>query len=767
MRRLWILLASVCLVEFAVLGWMGVRIWQAMPPIPERVVADGGETVVSDGDIARGQNVWQTLGGMDVGSVWGHGGYVAPDWTADWLHREAESVLDQWARRDHGMAYDELPPETQAALRERLTRTFRANRYDPATRTLTIEPERALAFASNLRHYTDVFSNGKSEYAIPKAALTDPERLRQLASFFFWSAWAATAVRPGEQVSFTSNWPHEPLVGNRPTGDAVVWTGVSVLVLLAGIGAFVWYYAGLRADETPESVPSADPMVGLRVTPSQSATIKYFVVVAALLLLQILTGVITAHYSVEGDSLYGIPLSRWLPYSVTRTWHLQLGLFWIATSWLAAGLFIGPLVSGREPRGQRFGVNVLFGALLLVVLGSLAGEWASIHGHLSDAMAFYFGDQGYEYIELGRVWQIALFVGLLLWLVLMLRAIGPALRGDGESRPLVAIFALSAGAIALFYGAGLMWGRHTHLSMVEYWRWWVVHLWVEGFFEVFATTVIAFLFARLGLLRPKLAAEASLAAAAIYLAGGIVGTAHHLYFAGTPTAVLALGATFSALEVVPLVLIGRSAMKDLHTSRAAPWAHKIPLARLLLRRRGLLEPGGRGALRLHDQSPDRPLLHAGPQHDAGPRARRPLRRIRNAGPGSHADVPARPASRPGLARGPAEIRLLGHEPGPAGADRPLPAAPGPGPDLGLGERRLLVRPQPGPPRPPPGPDPEVDASARRHALRPGRDRPGALRIRAPLRLVGRRSRPARVDDGDPEPRERAYGIVTGGTVARA
>jgi nitric oxide reductase subunit B len=195
---------------------------------------------------------------------------------------------------------------------------------------------------------------------------------------------------------------------------------------------------------------------------------------------------------------------------------------------------------------------------VLVVVGSLAGEWTSIHGRLDDVTAFYFGHQGWEYLELGRVWQAALFVGLVLWFVLMLRAIGPALRQQADGRPLVWIFALAAGAIALFYGAGLLYGRDTHISMVEYWRWWVVHLWVEGFFEVFATTVIAFLFARLGLLDVRLAATASLAAATIYLAGGVVGTAHHLYFAGTPTPVLALGATFSALEVVPLVLIGRS-----------------------------------------------------------------------------------------------------------------------------------------------------------------------------------------------------------------
>jgi nitric oxide reductase subunit B len=290
--------------------------------------------------------------------------------------------------------------------------------------------------------------------------------LHELSSFFFWTAWASAANRPGDTISYTSNWPHEPLVGNAATGDAVVWTGVSIMMLLASIGTFVWYYAAQPPAEPLPSVPETDPILGWKATPSQMATLKFFVVVAALFLIQILTGAVTAHYGVEGDALYGIPLSRWLPYSITRTWHLQLGLFWIATSWLAAGLFIGPLVSGKEPRGQRLGVNVLFIALVVVVAGSLTGEYLSVHNRLSESNSFYWGHQGWEYIDLGRIWQAGLFIGLLLWLYLMLRVIRPALREKGEPRQLVLVFALSAGAIALFYGAGLMYGRNTHISVV-------------------------------------------------------------------------------------------------------------------------------------------------------------------------------------------------------------------------------------------------------------------------------------------------------------
>jgi nitric oxide reductase subunit B len=574
MKRLWLAFVAVMVVSFLILGWIGTRIYQEMPPIPEKVVTTSGETLIDIGEIGAGQNVWQSLGGMQVGSVWGHGSYVAPDWTADWLHREAMFILDRWSQAEHGTSFDEAGPVEQATLTARLTKLLRTNTYDPATKTVTIDPIRAEAFQSNLEHYTEIFSQGYADYAIQAGAVTDPERLRKLSAFFFWTSWAASTNRVDDTITYTSNWPHEPLVGNRPTGDNVVWTGVSIIVLLAGISAMAWWYASRKEEEEAHAPPESDPLALWEATPSQRATIKYFWVVSALILVQMLLGVVTAHYGVEGDGFYGFPLSEWLPYVVTRTWHVQMGLFWIATAWLAAGLFIGPLVSDREPKYQRLGVNVLFAALLLVVVGSLMGEWLSIQNKMTDQVSFYLGHQGYEYVELGRVWQIALFVGLLLWLFLMIRVLLPALRKTGEQKQLVVLLAVATGAIALFYGAGLAWGRHGHLSMVEYWRWWVVHLWVEGFFEVFATTVIAFVFMRLNLIKPGLAAAAALLSATIFLSGGIIGTCHHLYFSGTPTVALVWGSVFSALEVVPLALIGFDATEDLRRSRTSPWVQR-------------------------------------------------------------------------------------------------------------------------------------------------------------------------------------------------
>ena len=570
MKLLWTIFIAIFAISFAILGWVGSEIFRQMPPIPREVVTTDGRVLIADGEVSHGQNVWQAMGGMQVGSIWGHGSYVAPDWTADYLHREVLFILDRWAKSEFAQEYDALNSEQQAVLRQRLQDRLRKNSYDAQTGRIIIEPLRAQAFEENLKHYTDIFTNGNQNYAIQPGAQPDPAKLRQMVSFFFWTAWAAVTNRPNQTISYTSNFPSEPLVGNVPTSGAIVWTGVSVIMLLASIGAMIWFLAGRRKEPAHE-VPLDDPLIGAPLTPSQRATVKYFLVVTLLFLLQIVMGVITAHYGVEGGGFYGIPLADYLPYSVTRTWHTQLGIFWIATAWLASGLFIGPIICGYEPKRQKLGVDLLFGALLIVVLGSMIGQWLSIAHKLTGTASFYFGHQGYEYIDLGRVWQAALFAGLLLWLFLVVRTAVPALRRNDQRKSLVILYLITTACIALFYSPGLFWGMKSHLSVVEYWRWWVVHLWVEGFFEVFATVVIAFLFARLGVINPASAAQAALLSGAIYLSGGIIGTLHHLYFAGTPTVALAFGAVFSALEIVPLTMVGFDAWENIHRTKVRPW----------------------------------------------------------------------------------------------------------------------------------------------------------------------------------------------------
>jgi nitric oxide reductase subunit B len=583
-RILWIGFLTVVTVSFAVLLFFGKEIYRQAPPIPDRVITPDGNILFTGQDIKDGQNVWQSMGGQEMGTVWGHGAYQAPDWSADWLHREAVFMLNRMAHQTDSADFDQLSEDRKASLKVRLQQELRPNTYDAASDVLTVSALRAEAIADNSSYYAGLFTDDpardadRDAYSVPENSLKDPERVRQLNAFFFWISWACVTQRPGQDITYTNNWPAEELVGNKPTGALLLWTGFSVIILIAGIGLMAWYYAR-KKDESSGDVPSDFPLKNEKITPSQKATLKYFWIVSALLLVQVLMGVITAHYTVEGQALYGIPLAKWLPYQISRTWHVQIAIFWIATSWLATGLYYAPAISGVEPRFQKLGVNFLFGALLVIVVGSLVGQWLGVMQRLGLIQNFWFGHQGYEYVDLGRFWQLFLFVGLIIWLLLMGRAIWPALKQKSENRNLLVLFLISTVAIAAFYGAGLMWGRQTNLAVAEYWRWWVVHLWVEGFFEVFAAVVTAFLFVRLGLLRAATATTAVLFSTIVFLSGGILGTFHHLYFTGTPTAVLALGATFSALEVVPLALMGFEAWENLKISQSSEWikAYKWPI----------------------------------------------------------------------------------------------------------------------------------------------------------------------------------------------
>jgi nitric oxide reductase subunit B len=578
-RRLWISLAALLVASFSVLLWVGGEIHRVMPPMPESVVTAEGRTVYTRAQIERGRQVWQSIGGHQLGSIWGHGSYVAPDWSADWLHREAVAWLDLLARREHGRSFAELPPEQRAALQAYLQPRIRANSYDTATHNILVSEDRATAMGAVATHYESLFGDDpdthelRKAYAMKEATVTEAEHRHALGAFVWWSAWAAGTERPDKNITYTNNWPHDELVGNTPPGHLLAWTMFSVLFLIGGIALLGWHHARHKDEPAPD-LPKSDPLALVNVTPSMRATAKYFWLVIALFLTQILLGAITAHYQVEGQEAYGFKIAEVLPYSLTRTWHTQLAVLWIATAWLGMGLYIGPAISGHEPRYQRLGVNVLFTCLLIIVVGAFTGQWLAVMQKLGLARNFWFGHQGWEYVDLGRFWQIFLFAGLGIWLMLVGRALWPAMKRGGESKSIIVLLFLSTVCIGLFYGAGLMWSEHTHISMVEYWRWWVVHLWVEGFFEVFATAVIAFLFTRLGLIRATSATTAVLFATIVFLSGGVLGTLHHLYFTGTPTAVIALGASFSALEVVPLAFIGFEAYHTYKLGQSTPWMQR-------------------------------------------------------------------------------------------------------------------------------------------------------------------------------------------------
>jgi nitric oxide reductase subunit B len=335
----------------------------------------------------------------------------------------------------------------------------------------------------------------------------------------------------------------------------MMWSAVSVAGLLFFLALILYFQH--RYQLTAQDVPNPKyrfDLANAALTPSQRAAAKYFVIALVLFLVQCVLGGKMAHDYADGASFFGFNLSQYLPFNIARTWHLQLAIFWIATAWPGMGIFIAPLVSGREPKGQRALVNILFGALVVVVVGSLGGEYMSIKGLLGNGW-WWFGTQGWEYLELGRIWMYLLIAGMGIWLFIVARGLRAALKAESDRGGLTHLLLYSSAAIPVFYCFSLFVNRDSHITMADYWRWWLIHLWVEGMFEVFAVVVMGFLMVRLGLVTAHSTLRATYFQLIILLGSGIIGTGHHYYWIGAPEAWMGLGAVFSALEVIPLSLL--------------------------------------------------------------------------------------------------------------------------------------------------------------------------------------------------------------------
>ena len=546
----------VVIIGFTVLMFMGRKVYENAPPIPAQVTDDSGKVLFTGEDILAGQAVFQRYGLMDYGSVFGHGAYRGPDFTDDYLHRSAWIQRDLKAQEEFKQPYADILPKEKAQIDQMVVADAKTNRYDDSNKTLTWTKEQAQALPLLTTVYDDMFMNSGGEHSLPKNYIKTTDEVQKLTFFFAWTSWVASAQRPGKDYSYTNNWPPEDAAGNRPTRAVFLWSALSLISLLGGIALVLMFfgrfdYLGWGGDEP--SVRKSIPLKEFKITPSQVATYKYFLVVAVLFAFQTLMGVLTAHYFVEATGFYGFDIRDILPTTITRTWHLQLSIFWIATAWLAAGLFIAPFIGGREPKNQALWVNVLFGAVVLVAVGSIVGEYLGIKAQLGKYW-FWFGHQGWEYLELGRFWQALLTAGMVIWAILVVRAVWGRLKGqDWGSLPYLLVYAILA--IPLMFSAGMMYSPKTNFAVADFWRWWVVHLWVESFFELFTTVVVAYFFVVLGLVTTKTAIRVVYLDIILYLGSGMIGTGHHYYWTAQPAINLALGAFFSAMEVVPLLLL--------------------------------------------------------------------------------------------------------------------------------------------------------------------------------------------------------------------
>ncbi|MEH6907930.1 nitric-oxide reductase large subunit [Neobacillus drentensis] len=566
-------LKSICvgtlLLVFTVLLVGGFWIFKSEAPRP-LVVTENGEVLFTKDSIKGGQAVFQKYALMDYGSVLGNGSYMGPDYTAEALKIYTEGMHEFYAQKNENTSFKNLKAAEKIVIRESVKEEMRHNRYHKNEDTLVLTEAQVYGLQQVRSYYHEVFTKGDGwglqgklikEKDLPstnRAWVAKGDQLTQVADFFFWTAWLSSTNRPGDKISFTNNWPYYEDAGNVMTYSSILWSGVSITVfsLFMALILYVFYryHLGMKEAYTPGNFPKIN-LNTIPVTLSQVKAVKYFVIVSLLFFIQVMFGALLAHYYTEPESFFGIKwIAELLPFSIAKGIHLQLAIFWIATSWLGLGIYVAPLVGGHEPKRQGLLVDILFWALVVLVFGSMLGQWLGVKGYLGNNW-FMFGHQGWEYLELGRFWQYILALGMIIWLFIVYRGIRSALKRESDRGGLVHLLFYASIAVPLFYGFAFLIQPDTSYTMADYWRWWIVHLWVEGIFEVFAVVIIGFLLVQMKLVTKKSTVKSLYFQITILLGSGVIGIGHHYYYNGSAEVWIGLGSVFSALEIIPLTLL--------------------------------------------------------------------------------------------------------------------------------------------------------------------------------------------------------------------
>lgn len=578
-RHWWKVFVVIFAVSVTVVGYIGYQTYQYAPPVVA-FVDERGAGVFPAESVTRGQKVFQKYGLMDYGSYLGDGGMRGPDFTAESLNLTAKWMNEYYATKEVTPA-DPREQKLQAEmLQARVRMELKENRLAADGRSVTMNAAQVQAFEKLVRYNAERFGHGGElagqEAFKPHGYITDPQEVRDLTAFFYWGGWLCAAERPGYGYSYTHNWPYDPLAGNTPHGGLVLWSVIGVLFVILALGVIFYYYGKLDREALLEAQKAKNPPLAtteavdeFRPTPTQRACYKFFAVAALLLALQVFAGLLAISDFVNLFRPLGIDVNSIIPVTVSRAWHTQISILWIAMCWFAATIWVLPLVCRPEPPGQLQWVNALFWMLVVVAVGGTVGMPLAVHGLLNYSDLWrWVGIQGWEFMEIGRAYQYLLYAAFVVWLVIVARGVWPVLK-QRQTWSLPNWMVYSIAGIIFMFSAGFVATPETNFVIADFWRWCVIHMWVEAFFEVFTTILVAYFLYLMGFVSHAVAARVVYLAAVLFLGSGLIGISHNFYWNAKSIETVALGGVLSSLQVAPLVLLTVEAWRFRHMPQAA------------------------------------------------------------------------------------------------------------------------------------------------------------------------------------------------------
>jgi len=569
-QQWWKIFVLIFTVSIVVVGYIGYKTYEYDPPLAE-FKDEAGNLVFSGKSITDGQQIFFKYGLMEYGSFLGDGGMRGPDFTGESLNLTA-----RWMNEHYDSEWAEKVPDPdvrKTIVKSLVQKEIKLNRHDVATNTVTLSVAQVAVFEKLTRFYTEKFGEGGElagkEVFKPANYITDNREIRDLTAFFFWGGWLCGASRPGFDYSYTHNWPHDPLAGNTPTSGVLLWSVIGGLTLVLAMGVVFYFYGKMDRESVFEAQQASVPPLATgelvdtsKPTPTQRACYKYFAVAAILFLVQVLAGLLTIGDFVGFFSAIGMDISEVLPMTITRAWHSQISILWIAVCWFAASIWVLPLICRPEPRGQLAWINILFWMLVVVAAGTVVGIPLGVHNMLGDLWR-WFGLQGWEFMQFGRVFQYILYAAFVLWFFVVARGLWPVLRLK-QSWSLPNWMVYSIAGIIFMFSAGFVANPDTNFVIADFWRWCTIHMWVEAFFELFTTVLLAYFLYLMGFVSHMVAARVVYLAAVLFLGSGLIGISHNFYWNAKSIETVALGGVLSTLQIVPLILLTVEAWKFRH-----------------------------------------------------------------------------------------------------------------------------------------------------------------------------------------------------------
>ena len=544
----------IALIMVSALIYYTANLQKEVPPIPQEVKSVNGEVLYTYDDVIAGKAYFQQFDLTDWGSMLGMGAYIGPDFSTDMLHYRSVFLYDFYGMEIYGKKNADLTEVERGAVKERVKQDVKRQTQLLEGTTVYTEAS-AQAYKWNVEYIKNLLVNGDPERGY-RGGVILPEEAEKIAAFFDWGQLVASSLRPGTERTWSNNWPGEPLIDQDLNFNAhkislweflILWTLTIVVIYLS--------YEYLFKKEPDDKLE--DPIQITGIFRSQKKLLKYIPIVAGLFVVQLFMGGYLAHLYTEPSKDFIISQDL-LPFNVIRSMHTQIAILWVAVGWLVGGLLIAPWVANKDHKYPWL-VDVLWASLLVVAVGSMIGLYMGATGQMRETW-FWLGNEGRELINLGRVWDIGLVVGLVFWFLLIISLI----RKSATNNPIVSTIIWSAFAIATLYMAGMMPVHKImpNYTVDDYYRWWVIHLWVELTFELFAAGVIAFFTVSLGLISHKVAVKVMFFELFLISLSGTLGVGHHYFWQGLDEYWIAIGGIFSALEPLPLALMIIEAMKN-------------------------------------------------------------------------------------------------------------------------------------------------------------------------------------------------------------